>query len=127
MIADDDDGEELGDADPDSRARTHLANERTFLAWFRTGFTMIALGVAASQFLGTQDPGSLPFVRLLSAASVGGGMLLGGGGYVRYRVAREQISALRFRPAGRSIGYSVALALIVGVVALGFVLLVTPR
>lgn len=122
----DDDLEEPGSTDPDSRARTHLANERTFLAWFRTGFTLIALGVAASQFLGAEDPGSLPFVRLLSAATVGGGVLLVGGGFVRYRFARDQISAVRFRPADRSIDYSVALALIVGVVALGFVLLITP-
>ncbi|MGI8703686.1 MAG: DUF202 domain-containing protein [Candidatus Limnocylindrales bacterium] len=25
-------------ADPETRARTHLANERTFLAWFRTAW-----------------------------------------------------------------------------------------
>ena len=29
--------------DEESRTRTHLANERTFLAWFRTGITLIAL------------------------------------------------------------------------------------
>jgi uncharacterized membrane protein YidH (DUF202 family) len=38
-------------ADPDSRARTHLANERTFLAWLRTGLALIALGLASAQYL----------------------------------------------------------------------------
>ncbi len=37
--------------DSDGRAGTHLANERTYLAWFRTGLTTIALGLAAAQLL----------------------------------------------------------------------------
>ena len=28
--------------------RFSLANERTFLAWFRTGITLLALGIAAA-------------------------------------------------------------------------------
>jgi uncharacterized membrane protein YidH (DUF202 family) len=35
----------------ESRARTHLANERTFLAWLRTGISLIGLGLAAAKFL----------------------------------------------------------------------------
>jgi putative membrane protein len=33
----------------DSVARDHLANERTFLAWIRTGFTVCALGIVISR------------------------------------------------------------------------------
>lgn len=33
-----------------SVARDHLANERTFLAWIRTGFALIAIGLAFSEF-----------------------------------------------------------------------------
>jgi putative membrane protein len=47
----DDDVPMVAIADPDSRARTHLANERTFLAWLRTGIALIALGLASAQFL----------------------------------------------------------------------------
>ena len=36
----------IGHADPDSRARTHLANERTFLAWIRTSLGFLAGGAA---------------------------------------------------------------------------------
>ncbi|MBW3625040.1 MAG: DUF202 domain-containing protein [Armatimonadetes bacterium] len=32
---------------PDSWVRDHLANERTYLAWLRTGFTLIGLGFVA--------------------------------------------------------------------------------
>ena len=38
-------------ADHDSRARTHLANERTFLAWLRPGLSLVAVGLAAAGFL----------------------------------------------------------------------------
>lgn len=33
-----------------SVARDHLASERTFLAWVRTGLSFVALGVAAERF-----------------------------------------------------------------------------
>ncbi|KXN73952.1 hypothetical protein CONCODRAFT_15149 [Conidiobolus coronatus NRRL 28638] len=32
-----------------STARDHLANERTFLAWFRTSITLVVIGVAIDQ------------------------------------------------------------------------------
>jgi len=31
----------------DAFRRTHLANERTYLAWWRTGLTAVAVGIAA--------------------------------------------------------------------------------
>ena len=38
-----------------SRLRDHLANERTELAWIRTGISLIALGVAIDKFLLTDN------------------------------------------------------------------------
>lgn len=38
-----------------STARDHLANERTYLAWLRTGFGTAALGLGVAKLLG--DPG----------------------------------------------------------------------
>jgi putative membrane protein len=37
-------------ADPQTRTRDLLANERTFLAWVRTGATVRALGLAIAKF-----------------------------------------------------------------------------
>jgi putative membrane protein len=37
-------------ADPQTRTRDLLANERTFLAWLRTGSTVMVLGLAIAKF-----------------------------------------------------------------------------
>jgi putative membrane protein len=37
-------------ADPQTRTRDLLANERTFLAWLRTGATVMVLGLAIAKF-----------------------------------------------------------------------------
>ena len=39
-------------ADPQTRTRDLLANERTFLAWARTGAAMMGLGLAIAKFGG---------------------------------------------------------------------------
>jgi putative membrane protein len=36
--------------DSSSHARDHLANERTFLAWLRTSFSLLTLGFATNKF-----------------------------------------------------------------------------
>jgi putative membrane protein len=47
--------EERPTADPDRRIdafrRTHLANERTYLAWLRSGLTAVAVGLGVAKFL----------------------------------------------------------------------------
>lgn len=35
---------------PQSQVRDHLANDRTFLAWVRTGITLIGLGFVVARF-----------------------------------------------------------------------------
>jgi putative membrane protein len=46
--------------------RFSLANERTFLAWLRTGLALVAGGLAAAQFLPR-----LPVARLREAIAIG--------------------------------------------------------
>ncbi len=79
--------------DPDSRARTHLANERTFLAWLRTGLSLIALGLAAAQFLGRNLVPSVRLVTILSVLLVTGGVALTIVAGVRYARTRDGIDA----------------------------------
>jgi inner membrane protein YidH len=43
-------------ADPDTRTRDLLANERTFLAWLRTAATVMVLGLAIAKLV--NDPGA---------------------------------------------------------------------
>jgi putative membrane protein len=102
-----------GRADPDSRARTHLANERTFLAWFRTGLTTIALGLAAGQFLARDVVSGVPIVTLL-------GVFLVIVGVVRYVSQRRRIEHRTFRPADRAVLISAGAAIAAGVLAVVF-------
>lgn len=64
-----------------SVARDHLANERTFLAWARSGLGFVALGVAVDQVarqngrslvLGLPSPSAMP-ERIVDADDAGGG------------------------------------------------------
>ena len=107
--------------DVESRTRTHLANERTYLAWFRTGITLIALGLAAAQFLTRDVVAGIPIVRLLATVLVLTGIFLVGVGAWRYTKGRAHIDAMDFRPARRSIVVSSIAAIVTGVIAIVFI------
>ena len=109
-----------GVADPDSRARTHLANERTFLAWFRTGLTTIALGLAAGQFLARDVASGIPLTRGLATIVTLLGVFLVVVGVVRYVGQRKRIDRSNFRPADRAVLISAGAAIAAGVIAIVF-------
>jgi putative membrane protein len=73
------------DPPPSGKIRTHLANERTFLAWSRTGFTAIALGLAAAQLLDRHVIYGVALDKLLAVSLVLYGMTLVLVGRWRYR------------------------------------------
>ncbi len=111
--------------DPDSRARTHLANERTFLAWLRTGLGMIVLGLAAGQFINV-DRDLIPGVRAVSnfaTALIVAGTLIVLTGSARYFRGRDQIDAAQYQPAGWGIGAASGLVVVVAVLSLVMVYL----
>lgn len=109
------------DTDPDSRARTHLANERTFLAWFRTGITLIALGLAAAPLLARDaDPG-FPLVQILSTVVIATGAAAVVIGLYRYRSGRRQIDELGFLPAWTSITVAAGAGLVLALLGVVFV------
>ena len=112
-------------ADSDSRARTHLANERTFLAWLRTALNLIVLGLAVAQFVGPADVANLPLASVFGVGLVLSGVLLtlvAGGQYHR---SRDQIDRGAFRAPTTSVVASVALVALAGLLALGIVLRLT--
>jgi putative membrane protein len=85
-----------------SAAREHLANERTLLAWARTGVTLIALGFAAARFgafLGEESSGRahVDAATLIGLSLVAAGAASTGLALVRFLRARDQIAAGRFR------------------------------
>jgi putative membrane protein len=110
-------------ADPDSRARTHLANERTFLAWLRTGLNLIALGLVAAQLLEQDLFPDVPVVTLFAALLVASGVAMAGAAGVHFARSRDQIEAGVFRSSSRVIVVAVGLVALVGLIALGLVFL----
>jgi putative membrane protein len=112
-------------ADSDSRARTHLANERTFLAWLRTGLGLIVLGLAAAQFMEV-DRTLIAGIRAVSdfaAVLIVAGAVIVLIGSARYFRARDQIEAARFQPAGRGITLATGLVMAVAALSLAAVYL----
>jgi putative membrane protein len=65
-----------------------LANERTLLAWIRTGLTLIAGGVAVA-FISTDSK----YGTIAGVGAIGFGGLLSLIGYVRYHIADSAIRA----------------------------------
>jgi putative membrane protein len=92
-------------------ARDHLANERTFLAWVRTGVAIVVFGfaigrfaIAIRQWMQLEGQGHVVPTSGLSvwfgSAAIIGGVLVCVAGLVRYRRTREQIDLGDFQPAG---------------------------
>ena len=114
-----------GPGDPGSRVRSHLANERTFLAWLRTGLALIVVGIGAAQFL-ELDRNLIPGLRTVSdfaALLILIGTLTVILGRTRYMQSREQIDRAQFHPAGRSITAATALIAAIGLCSIVLVYL----
>jgi putative membrane protein len=54
----------------EAAARDHLANERTFLAWFRTGAAVAGLGLATPRLAGETSAGAWLAAALVAAFGV---------------------------------------------------------
>ncbi|BCB87449.1 membrane protein [Phytohabitans suffuscus] len=96
--------------------RFSLANERTFLAWIRTGLALVAGGLATAQFL---PP--LPIAHLREVISVA---LLLLGGAVAVRAVDRWARTERAMRLGRDLPSSRFPALLAILVGLGAALLV---
>lgn len=91
--------------------RTHLANERTFLAWIRSAVSLLALGLGIAAFLDHQNDEARV---LLAIASIAVGLALIAIGYHRYSVMRHQIEhGEKYRPYTRLVALAaVSMALL---------------
>lgn len=72
----------------DATRRTHLANERTYLAWWRTGLTSLAVSLAVGRIVPELTGGtSWPYVTL------GAGYALLGIAFIAYAGQRQRAVA----------------------------------
>jgi putative membrane protein len=112
-----------------NRARDHLANERTFLAWLRTGIATIVFGfaigrfsIALREFMKFQGYKSIStgFTAWLGIISAVGGVLLILAGLSRYSKTKMQLDSNTFEPAGFVIDLVSYLLAIFGLVLAGY-------
>lgn len=92
-----------------NRARDHLANERTFLAWVRTSVAIVVFGFAIGRFaiamrqlteFQGRDSRTTGFSVWMGMSAILAGVVMVGAGLVRYRKTRTQLDQGKFEPAG---------------------------
>ncbi|HYM77009.1 MAG TPA: DUF202 domain-containing protein [Candidatus Dormibacteraeota bacterium] len=114
-----------------NRARDHLANERTFLAWVRTGAAIVVFGFAIGRFsIALRQLTALeghPVHRSglsvwMGASSIGLGVALVVAGLVRYRKTRVRLDEGTFEPAGFVLDLVTALTVLFGLVLAGYLI-----
>jgi putative membrane protein len=105
-----------------NRARDHLANERTFLAWVRTGISLVVFGFAIGRFavairqlmqIQGRESRSVGLSVWFGTIAMISGVVLTLAGLLRYRKVKTQLEADQFQPAGflvDMVGVFVALA-----------------
>ena len=114
-------------------ANDHLANERTFLAWIRTGIALVVFGfaigrfaVAIREFLQLQERTSQSAGMTVWAGMVAmlGGVILTLTGLFRYRRTRAQLEAGNFQPAGFVIDLVAILTALFGLALAAYLLFI---
>jgi putative membrane protein len=97
-----------------STARDHLAGERTFLAWIRTGLGVVGLGVVTGKLLETEGV----IAEVIGLALVALGALMLGYALARFRKLTVALESGEFQPAfwGPLVVSTVAIGVTVGAV-----------
>jgi putative membrane protein len=114
-----------------NRASDHLANERTFLAWVRTGAAIVVFGFAIGRFsiamrqltaLQGHAVRSVGISVVMGSFTIIAGVVLVVAGLVRYRKTRAQLIAGTFEPAGFVLGLITVVTVVFGLVLAGYLL-----
>ncbi|MGC2474599.1 MAG: DUF202 domain-containing protein [Candidatus Sulfotelmatobacter sp.] len=114
-----------------NRARDHLANERTFLAWVRTGAAIVVFGFAIGRFsIALRQLTALqghPMHRSglsvwMGATSIVLGVVLVVAGLVRYRKTRQRLDEGTFEPAGFVLDLVTILTVLFGLVLAAYLI-----
>jgi putative membrane protein len=113
------------------RSSDHLANERTFLAWVRTGAAIVVFGFAIGRFsIAMRQLTALQghAVRTagmsvwLGSFTILAGLALVVAGLVRYRKTRVQLETGTFEPAGFVLDLITILTVVFGLVLAGYLI-----
>jgi putative membrane protein len=94
----------------DATRRTRLANERTYLAWWRTGLTALAVCVGIGRLVpGVSGGAHWPF-EVVGACFGVLGLALFWIGYARTRAVEEALDRGTFAPIGIRLPFALMLA-----------------
>ena len=120
----------LENANP-NRARDHLANERTFLAWVRTGAAIVVFGFAIGRFsiamrqltaMQGHPVHTAGISVWMGSSAIFAGVVLVVAGLMRYRKTRAQLESGKFEPAGLSLDLVTILTVVFGLALAGYLI-----
>ena len=114
MTAPPDPEQELFD---DALIRTHLANERTFLAWLRTAVVLLGVGLGAVA-LGGSGRFEEAVALVLGGVSVVAALVMVVWAYVSFGTTTAGIERRRYRPPRAFIATATALIAVTGLVVI---------
>ena len=98
-------------AGDDGRERTRLAEERTYLAWLRSGLAAFAVALGAGKVVPVLTHATTWPYTVLGCAFAVVGVVLVGYGLVRHRAAEHAMAAGRFAPPDERVVAVLAVAL----------------
>jgi len=119
-------GDDARDEARDATRRTHLANERTYLAWWRTGLTCLVVSIGAGKLVP-----SISHQARLPYEALGAGFALLGLAFLAYGMRREReirnaVAQARFEhPDDRVLAAFTAVGIILGFAILLLVVIQT--
>jgi inner membrane protein YidH len=117
-------GQPGGDEAQEATRRTRLANERTYLAWWRTGLTTFAVSLAAGKLVPELSTGASWPYQIIGVAFAAVGVLFIAYAYVRQKKVEDALARGGYAPfetraglAFTAIGVLLGLATIIVVIA----------
>lgn len=116
-----------------NRARDHLANERTFLAWVRTSVAIVVFGFAIGRFaiamrqltaLQGHASKTTGISVVMGMISILAGVVMVIAGGARYRKTRALLDEGKFQPAGFIVDMVTILTVLFGLALAGYLIYV---
>ena len=86
------------DADAVGTRRTRLANERTYLAWWRTGLTSLAVGIGAGKLVPELTSGAARQYKAIGVGFTAVGVLFIAYAYVRQKQVEDALARGDYAP-----------------------------